>query len=97
MTIRMLLVASIVLSAGCAMRSKAVRSSPDDPMVLLYFNADPNEHAKALYQAARCFEKLGEQERANELFRELVRRYPGTKWATDSPIKPEPVGETGGG
>ena len=50
-------------------------------VVLLYFQADPAEHAKALHGAAECFRRLGEQERADELFRELLRRYPGTPWA----------------
>lgn len=69
-------------------------------VVLLYFQADAVEHAKALYQAAECFRRLGEQERADALFKELVRRYPGTPWAAKSPVKPEAVEEpsvSGGG
>jgi len=58
-------------------------------VVLLYFQADAVEHAKALYQAAECFRRLGEQKRAEALFAELVRRYPGTPWAAKSPVKPE--------
>jgi len=57
-------------------------------VVLLYFQADAVEHAKALYQAAECFRRLGDQERAEALLAELVRRYPGTPWAAKLPVKP---------
>jgi len=56
-------------------------------VVLLYFQADAVEHAKALYRAAECFRRLDEGKRADALFEELVRRYPGTPWAAKSPVK----------
>lgn len=60
-------------------------------VVVLYFKADPVEHAKALYYAGECFQKLGDQTRANQLFRELVTEYPGSPWAAKSPLKPAPT------
>lgn len=58
-------------------------------VVVLYFRADAVEHAKALFGSAQCFAKLGDQKRANDLYRELVRLYPGSPWAAKSPIKPD--------
>lgn len=43
--------------------------------------------ARALYFAARCFDLLGSQEdkvRAQRLYREVQRKYPGTTWATEA-------------
>jgi tetratricopeptide (TPR) repeat protein len=54
-------------------------------VVLLYAKADPVEHAKALYYAAECSQRLNDPKRAADLFKELVEQYPGTPWAAKVP------------
>lgn len=49
-------------------------------VVALYY-ADPNEHARALYFAGRCYEALGEGDYARTYRAELRSRYPLSTWA----------------
>ncbi len=49
-------------------------------VAVLYLD-EPEENAKALYWAAKCFQKRGERGRANELLAELKREHPDSPWA----------------
>lgn len=53
-------------------------------VVLLYTEADvaPKVQPEALYQAAKCFEKLGQTSRAQQLRQELKGRYAASPWAS---------------
>lgn len=49
-------------------------------IAVLYFDA-PEEHAKALYWAAKCFDKRGDPKRAKEMRAELKRDHKDSPWA----------------
>jgi len=48
-------------------------------VVVLFFKVK-DQHAKALYWAAKCFEKRAESNRAKELYKELTSKYPESPW-----------------
>ena len=48
--------------------------------IVVFYNQKA-EYAKALLYAGRCWQKLGQDTRAQELYRELRRKFGSTKWA----------------
>lgn len=48
---------------------------------LLYFRADPDQHAQALYHLSRLWDELGHPDRARDARTRLLTRYRTSRWA----------------
>ena len=52
--------------------------------VVVVYNNEKAEFAKALYYAGQCWKKLGDEKKARELFKELQSKFGATRWAAMS-------------